>query len=39
MEAVLNVFFAGHLQIILVEEELQQILHPVNLPLEGIAGI
>ncbi len=36
---VLNVVFAGHLQIILVEEELQLVLLPVNLPLESIVGI
>ena len=40
METVQNVLFAGPLQIILVgEAELQLVLHPVNLPLEGIAGI
>ena len=37
---MLDVVFAGHLQIILVgEAKLQLVLHPVDLPLECVAGI
>jgi hypothetical protein len=37
METMLNVVFAGNLQIILVgEAELQLVLHPVNLPLKSV---
>jgi hypothetical protein len=40
METMLNVVFAGHLQIILVgEPELQLVLHPVDLPLESVVGV
>jgi hypothetical protein len=40
METVLNVVFAGHLQIVLVcKAELQMVLHPLNLPLEGVASV
>ncbi len=39
METVLDVVFAGPLQIILVgEAELQLVRHPVDLPLESVAG-
>ena len=34
METMLNVVFAGHLQIVLVEAELRLILHPVDLLLK-----
>ena len=37
---MLDVVFAGHLQIILVgEAELQLVLHPVDLALESVAGV
>jgi hypothetical protein len=40
MKTVLDVIFAGHLQIILVgEAELQLVLHPVDLPLKSVAGV
>jgi hypothetical protein len=40
MKTVLDVVFAGHLQIILVgEAELQLVLYPVNLALESVAGV
>jgi len=40
VKTVLDVVFAGHLQIILVgEAKLQLVLHPVDLPLECVAGV
>jgi hypothetical protein len=40
MKTVLNVVFAGHLQIILIgEAELQLVLHLVDLALEHVAGV
>ena len=40
VKTVLDVVFAGHLQIILIgEAELQLVLHPVDLALECVAGI
>ena len=37
---MLDVVFAGHLQIILIgEAELQLVLHPVDLALECVAGV
>jgi hypothetical protein len=40
MKTVLDIVFAGHIQIILVgEAELQLVLHPVDLALERVAGV
>ena len=40
MKTMLDVVFAGHLQIILIgEAELQLFLHPVDLALESVAGV
>jgi hypothetical protein len=40
LKMMLNVIFAGHLQIVLLgKEELQLVFHLVNLPLEVVAGI